>query len=55
MITLNTAIVELTASEKVQIHVIFQKFGGSRFSAFHSYMSSGELLEEPLVIAQGCY
>ena len=29
--------------------------GSSRFSAFHSYMSRVELLDEPLVIAQGCY
>lgn len=32
-----------------------RNFRGSRFSAFHSYMSRGELLEDPLVIAQGCY
>ena len=32
-----------------------ENFWSSRFSAFQSYMSRGELLEEPLVIAQGCY
>ena len=32
-----------------------ENFWSSRFSAFHGYMTRGELLEEPLAIVQGCY